>query len=98
MTQRAKGAAEGRVLEIGVGSGMNLPFYRPPVQEILALEPAPRLVALARSPPAYLKGAKRRHRNLCWLCLGIGHFDRQCSQGGVAFSCGQVHCLSESCP
>jgi ubiquinone/menaquinone biosynthesis C-methylase UbiE len=37
------------VLEIGVGSGMNLPFYRPPVREVLALEPAARLVTMARS-------------------------------------------------
>jgi ubiquinone/menaquinone biosynthesis C-methylase UbiE len=47
--ERVIGAAEGRVLEIGVGSGMNLPFYRPPVREVLALEPAARLVTMARS-------------------------------------------------
>jgi ubiquinone/menaquinone biosynthesis C-methylase UbiE len=47
--ERVIGAAQGRVLEIGVGSGMNLPFYRPPVREVLALEPAARLVTMARS-------------------------------------------------
>jgi ubiquinone/menaquinone biosynthesis C-methylase UbiE len=47
--ERVIGAAEGTVLEIGVGSGMNLPFYRPPVREALALEPAARLVTMAQS-------------------------------------------------
>ena len=46
--ERVIGAAVGRVLEIGVGSGLNLPFYRPEVTEVLALEPAAKLVTMAR--------------------------------------------------
>ena len=46
--ERVIGAAEGRVLEIGIGSGRNLPFYRPQVTELLALEPSPQLTAMAR--------------------------------------------------
>jgi len=40
--------AEGRVLEIGIGSGLNLPFYASHVQDVLGLEPAPKLLAMCR--------------------------------------------------
>jgi ubiquinone/menaquinone biosynthesis C-methylase UbiE len=46
--ERVIGAAEGRVLEVGIGSGRNLPFYRPQVTELLALEPSPKLLIMAR--------------------------------------------------
>ncbi len=46
--QRLAAGAEGRVLEIGIGSGLNLPFYPAAVREIVGLEPAPGLVAMSR--------------------------------------------------
>src|SRR3546814_11964486 len=39
--------AEGRVLEIGIGSGLNLPFYGSQAKEVLGLDPSPRLIAMA---------------------------------------------------
>jgi ubiquinone/menaquinone biosynthesis C-methylase UbiE len=41
-------AAEGRVLEIGIGSGLNLPFYSPNVQHVIGLDPSSKLLAMAR--------------------------------------------------
>ena len=46
--ERVISAAKGRVLEIGIGSGLNLPFYPPRVSDLLGLEPAPRLIAMGR--------------------------------------------------
>jgi len=41
-------AAAGRVLEIGIGSGLNLPFYSPAVREVIGLDPSAKLLAMAR--------------------------------------------------
>jgi ubiquinone/menaquinone biosynthesis C-methylase UbiE len=46
--QRVIGAAQGRVLEIGIGSGLNLPFYGTQVTEIVGLDPSQALIDMAR--------------------------------------------------
>ncbi len=46
--QRIGQAASGRVLEVGVGSALNLPFYGPEVVEVVGVDPSPALVAMAR--------------------------------------------------
>lgn len=41
-------AAQGRVLEIGIGSGFNLPYYGTAVEQVIGLDPSPKLLAMAR--------------------------------------------------
>jgi SAM-dependent methyltransferase len=45
---RALADARGRVLEIGIGSGLNLPFYGHGVKRVLGIDPSPELTRLAQ--------------------------------------------------
>jgi ubiquinone/menaquinone biosynthesis C-methylase UbiE len=50
--ERLISAAEGRVLEVGIGSGLNMPFYGSQMRELIGLEPAPRLISMAQEASA----------------------------------------------
>ena len=50
--QRVVQDAHGRVLEIGVGSGLNLPLYGERVRRVTGLDPSPRLLSMARRAQA----------------------------------------------
>ena len=46
--ERVLSFARGRVLEIGIGSGLNLPFYGTQAEEIIGLDPVARLITMAQ--------------------------------------------------
>ena len=46
---RVVSSATGRVLEVGIGSGLNLPFYGNTVAEIIGLEVSPKLLDMANA-------------------------------------------------
>jgi 2-polyprenyl-3-methyl-5-hydroxy-6-metoxy-1,4-benzoquinol methylase len=61
---RVVSSAEGRVLEIGIGSGLNLPFYTQKAGLVIGLDPSPNLLAMARraehptsSPVEFVEGS-----------------------------------------
>lgn len=61
---RVAGAAEGRVLEIGIGSGLNLALYGFGVSEVVGVDPSPALLSRAgaaasrcRAPVTLLEGS-----------------------------------------
>ena len=45
---RVVAAAAGRVLEVGIGSGLNMPFYGGSVREVIGLDPSAQLLAMAQ--------------------------------------------------
>src|SRR5271170_3211146 len=51
--QRTIETARGLVLEIGVGSGPNLPLYSRAVDRVVALDPSPELLRLAHERTAH---------------------------------------------
>src|SRR5262249_31224763 len=60
--KRILAQAEGRVLEIGVGSGANLPLYTDRAGKVLGLEPHPKLLKMAfgkagRVPATLIEGS-----------------------------------------
>jgi ubiquinone/menaquinone biosynthesis C-methylase UbiE len=62
--RRTVSSSVGRVLEIGIGSGENLPFYGTSVTEVIGLEPSARLAVMAerkasdfRIPVRLLRGS-----------------------------------------
>ena len=44
--------ARGQVLEVGIGSGLNLPFYSPEVERVYGVDPSVELARFARSRAA----------------------------------------------
>jgi SAM-dependent methyltransferase len=58
--QRLVPAAEGRVLEIGAGSGLNLPFYSAKAKTLFALDPSLGLLSLACRQPT-------GNRSVVWI-------------------------------
>jgi ubiquinone/menaquinone biosynthesis C-methylase UbiE len=48
LRERLVAPARGKVLEIGIGSGLNLPFYPRDIELLLGLDPSPELLQIAR--------------------------------------------------
>ncbi|TXL80509.1 class I SAM-dependent methyltransferase [Vineibacter terrae] len=45
--ERVGAAAEGRVLDMGIGSGLNLPFYGPRTHQVIGVDPSEALLRFA---------------------------------------------------
>jgi ubiquinone/menaquinone biosynthesis C-methylase UbiE len=54
LRERQVAQARGRVLEVGIGSGLNLPFYRRDVEAVIGIDPSLELLVMARKHTAWL--------------------------------------------
>ena len=54
LRERMVGLARGRVLEVGLGSGLNLPFYGREVEELVGIDPSRELLTLARKHTSWV--------------------------------------------
>jgi ubiquinone/menaquinone biosynthesis C-methylase UbiE len=54
LRERQVAEAHGRVLEIGIGSGLNLPFYRRDIEAVIGIDPSLELLTMARRHTAWL--------------------------------------------
>ena len=54
LRERQVALARGRVLEIGIGSGLNLPFYRRDIGAVVGIDPSLELLKMARKHTAWL--------------------------------------------
>lgn len=74
--RRATGFAYGRVLEVGVGTGLNLPYYLKHCQEIIGIDVSPRMLDRAREKTAQCKTpVKLEMMDIQDLPLSSGSFD-----------------------
>ena len=74
--QRIIPAARGRVLEIGIGSGLNLPFYSGQVSALVGIDPSARLVDMARKAARDMPfDVRLETRSAEVLAFDDGHFD-----------------------
>jgi ubiquinone/menaquinone biosynthesis C-methylase UbiE len=58
--ERVIASATGRVLEIGIGSGLNLPLYGSAVQEVIGIDTSPEMLAMAERAVATSRPANVR--------------------------------------
>jgi ubiquinone/menaquinone biosynthesis C-methylase UbiE len=75
--QRVIGGAAGRVLEIGIGSGLNLPLYGDAVEEVIEIDISPELLAMAE------RAAQRRGLRVRLLEDSAEHLPSAIADGSI---------------